>query len=72
MDPGPSLRSAGMTSEDSCCARLPLAHAVAQQPRLRIDLVNLDGERQRARLEHRIERFVRLIVDRLHGVLLLL
>src|SRR5436190_11470339 len=56
----------------SCGARLPLAHAVAQQPRLGVDLVDLDGERQRARLEHRIERLVGLIVDRLHGMLLLL
>src|SRR4051812_755590 len=52
--------------------RLPLTHAVAQQPRLGIDLVDLDRQRERPRLEHRIECPVGLIVDRLHRVLLLL
>src|SRR4051812_31210183 len=53
-------------------ARLPLAHAVAQEPRLGIDLVDLERQGERTRLEHGVERLVRLIVDRLHRVLLLL
>src|SRR5262245_21934147 len=56
----------------SCGAGLPLTHSVAQEPRLRIDLVDLDRQRERPRLEYGVEGLVRLVVDRLHGMLLLL